>query len=156
MKTLFPKPDKKMFKKDLKDMLEVIISIGRGEKIKTSIGNMSIKDYAKYMSAPLRMDLMIQQLEKDGKWHCNQKCLNCYASNEIKAKEEELISILKEAIEYVKEFDINIMLTSPGWISECSLKALGLNLPMCGAYLSNMAISPSGDVIPCQSWLDGT
>ena len=27
--------------------------------------------------------------------------------------------------------------------------------PACGATISNMAISPSGDLIPCQSWLDG-
>ena len=25
--------------------------------------------------------------------------------------------------------------------------------PSCGACLSNMAIAPNGDVIPCQSWL---
>ena len=30
-----------------------------------------------------------------------------------------------------------------------------LNAPMCGAALSNMAVSPSGDLIPCQSWLNG-
>ena len=25
--------------------------------------------------------------------------------------------------------------------------------PSCGASMSNMAIAPNGDVIPCQSWL---
>ena len=28
-----------------------------------------------------------------------------------------------------------------------------LNIPACGACLSNMAITPDGNVVPCQSWL---
>lgn len=44
--------------------------------------------------------------------------------------------------------------TSPGWLPEETLRALGLHLiPSCGACLSNMAIAPDGSVIPCQSWL---
>ena len=33
------------------------------------------------------------------------------------------------------------------------LEELGMNVPMCGACLSNMAIAPDGTVVPCQSWL---
>ena len=44
--------------------------------------------------------------------------------------------------------------TSPGWLPEETLRALGLHLiPSCGACLSNMAIAPDGSIIPCQSWL---
>ena len=43
--------------------------------------------------------------------------------------------------------------TSPGLISKEKLESLSLNVPTCGAALSNMAISPDGRVIPCQSWL---
>ena len=28
-----------------------------------------------------------------------------------------------------------------------------MNVPMCGACLSNMAVAPDGTVVPCQSWL---
>ena len=46
--------------------------------------------------------------------------------------------------------------TSPGWLPEEKLRALGLQLiPSCGACLSNMAITPDGTVVPCQSWLEG-
>ena len=31
----------------------------------------------------------------------------------------------------------------------------GLSTPTCGACLSNMAITPGGNVVPCQSWLCG-
>lgn len=33
------------------------------------------------------------------------------------------------------------------------LKELRLDIPSCGACLSNMAIAPDGEVVPCQSWL---
>ena len=33
------------------------------------------------------------------------------------------------------------------------MKELGLTIPSCGAAMSNMAIAPNGEVIPCQSWL---
>ena len=33
------------------------------------------------------------------------------------------------------------------------LEALHMVVPSCGACLSNMAITPDGQVIPCQSWL---
>ena len=31
---------------------------------------------------PHRMDLMVSSIFKDGAWHCNQKCLHCYAANQ--------------------------------------------------------------------------
>ena len=37
--------------------------------------------------------------------------------------------------------------------SEETLRELGLMVPSCGACLSNMAVAPNGDVVPCQSWL---
>ena len=32
---------------------------------------------------------------------------------------------------------------------------LNIPSPSCGACLSNMAITPGGNVVPCQSWLSG-
>ena len=29
------------------------------------------------------------------------------------------------------------------------------DVPSCGACLSNMAVTPDGKVVPCQSWLSG-
>ena len=49
-----------------------------------------------------------------------------------------------------------ISFTSPGWLPEETLRALGFTqIPSCGACLSNMAIAPDGTVLPCQSWLTG-
>lgn len=74
-------------------------------------------------------------------------------SKETQLSEEELYNILKEATEYAKENLMEISFTSPGWIKEKKLKELGLDIPSCGACLSNMAIAPDGEVVPCQSWL---
>lgn len=74
-------------------------------------------------------------------------------SKETQLSEEELYSILKEACEYAKENLMEISFTSPGWVAEEKLIELGLDIPSCGACLSNMAIAPDGEVVPCQSWL---
>ena len=315
---LFNKTSKTTLKKDLQEIIDVILAIARNEEVNANIGYMSLKKYAKYMSAPHRMDLMISSMERNGNWACNQKCLNCYAANQIKGKEQEISTddwkkiidklkearipqvtftggeptlrqdlvelveysqwfvtrlntngqlltkelcnklyeasldacqvtfyshkkeihnllvgangfdktvegiknainsklivsintplcslntdyvktieyahkelgvryftcsgliltgnatnddsiknrltsnelkkILIEALEYCKQNDLEIKFTSPGWLSEKFLNENNLNTPLCGAGTSNMAISPSGDLIPCQSWLDG-
>ena len=36
------------------------------------------------------MDLMVSSMEKDGAWHCNQKCLHCYAANQPLGAVKEL------------------------------------------------------------------
>lgn len=69
--------------------------------------------------------------------------------------EEELIGILQKATAYCKEKQIEISFTSPGWVSNEVLQQMNLKVPSCGACLSNMAITPNGKVVPCQSWLEG-
>ena len=315
---LFPKTKKDMLKDDLNEVITVITRIAKRKPVGEQIGYLSLKKYAKYMSAPHRMDLMISTMEKGGVWHCNQKCLHCYAANEVKGKEnelsteewkkvidklkkaripqltftggeptlrsdlaelvkysgwfvtrlntngqlltkelcaslydasldavqvtlystdkavhnflvgaegfdktmegiknaldskllvsintplctlnkdyktlvrniylstgiryftcsgmiltgnakndendgrrlteDELTDVLKEALDYARSCNIEIKFTSPGILSNEILKKLKLEEPMCGAGSSNMAISPSGDLIPCQSYLSG-
>ena len=75
------------------------------------------------------------------------------ASVETQLNSEEIYEVLKEAVEYAYANDMEISFTSPGWIEEDKLKEMGVNIPSCGACLSNMAVTPSGNVVPCQSWL---
>ena len=318
MSELYPKTPSTMFRDDLMDIIEVITKIAKGEPVNANIGYLSLKEYAKYMTAPHRMDLLISSMERDGRWACNQKCLNCYAAKQPLGKEKELTTdewkniidklkaaripqltftggeptlradlvelvkysewfvtrlntngqaltrklcddlfeanldavqvtfyshkkeihnllvgadgfdrtvdgiknaissglvvsintplcdlnrdyvktieyankelgirfftcsgliltgnatnkenykdrlssqelkeILIEAIDYCNKNDLELKFTSPGWIEDSFFKEHRMNPPMCGASLSNMAISPSGNLIPCQSWLDG-
>lgn len=66
---------------------------------------------------------------------------------------DALYEIVSKAKEYCTENEMEIDFTSPGLIDKEKLDALGMNVPACGACLSNMAIAPDGKVIPCQSWL---
>lgn len=312
---IYKKPGRIVLKQDLSKILSVFIDISRGETPKEKIGQISIGEYAKNMTAPHRMDLMISSMTKNGNWNCNQKCMHCYAAGQIysereelstkewkkiidicrinkipqltftggeptlredlvelvdyakwfitrlntngvllteelckklydasldsvqvtlysadaekhnklvgannyektiqgiknaisaglnvsintpicsinkdyvnllklakelgvkyvscsglivtgnatkeiskqtQVSEDELYEILKEAVKYTNENLMEISFTSPGWINEEKLRELGLEIPSCGASLSNMAIAPDGEVVPCQSWL---
>ena len=74
-------------------------------------------------------------------------------SRQSQLTSQELYEILQNAKSFVDSHDMEIDFTSPGWIEEDKLKALKMVVPSCGACLSNMAITPDGKVIPCQSWL---
>lgn len=314
---IYRKTDVKRIRRDLSTIIKTMCQIAYGEDPEVEIPYMTIGEYAKYMKAPHRMDLMISSMTKNGKWHCNQKCVNCYAAGQHNAeatelatadwksiidkcraagipqltftggeptlrndlvelidysrwfvtrlntnglllskklcqklyeasldsiqvtlysydksrhefltgningfektvegiknaleaglnvsvntplcrtnmdyertlkflhelgveyvscsgiiytgnargklatvnqlKELELYSVLKKAVEYCGYAHMEIAFTSPGLVSEDKLKNLGLEVPTCGACMSNMAIAPNGDVVPCQSWLD--
>ena len=70
--------------------------------------------------------------------------------------QDELTQILRQATATAVGLGMELDFTSPGWLDEETLRALGLHLiPSCGACLSNMAVAPDGTVVPCQSWLGG-
>lgn len=76
-------------------------------------------------------------------------------SQKLQLSSDELKTILKNAVDYCFANGMEISFTSPGWIEEAFFDELGITTPSCGAALSNMAITPGGDVVPCQSWLSG-
>ena len=314
-KKVFPLTRRNKLQKDLSTIMTVITEIAYGQKPSMDVGQLSIGEYADKMKAPHRMDFMVTAMTKDGKWHCNQKCVHCYAAGQHEAEvteldtehcievikklqtigipqitftggeptmrkdlpelvkaaswfvtrlntnginmtpelcrqlalasldsvqitfysdnedvhntlvgakmysktfegiknaidaglavsintplctlnkdyvstlkclhelgveyvtcsalimtgnactekskstqlsNEELLQILKDAVAYCNENQMEISFTSPGWIDEEEVLNLGLMAPSCGACLSNMAIAPNGDIVPCQSWL---
>ncbi len=69
---------------------------------------------------------------------------------------EELTRVLERASKKAYELGMELDFTSPGWLDEETLRSMDLTLiPSCGACLSNMAVTPDGAVVPCQSWLSG-
>lgn len=74
-------------------------------------------------------------------------------STNLQLTPNELKEVLKQACEYTFSNDMEINFTSPGWLQESLFEELSISKPSCGACLSNMAITPSGNVVPCQSWL---
>ena len=66
----------------------------------------------------------------------------------------ELEEILRKSVAYCHENGMEIAFTSPGWLNDQIFEELNIPSPSCGACLSNMAVTPGGNVVPCQSWLD--
>lgn len=199
---VYPFTPKERLAEDLQIMIESLVAIARGQEPEAEIAPLTLGEYAPEMTAPHRMDLMVSAMTRDGAWHCNQKCLHCYAAglsvsvntplcslntaydetlrfvhglgvryvtcsglipsggavgDESRATaltEQQLTDVLTKAVAVTEELEMELDFTSPGWLKEETLRALGLTLvPSCGACLSNMAIAPDGGVIPCQSWL---
>ena len=77
-------------KMDLWNMVNLFTAISNRNETNINVGQVSIGQYAKYMKAPHRMDLMISSLKKDNHWNCNQKCMHCYAANQEYSETKEL------------------------------------------------------------------
>ena len=90
MRKIFPDVLPEKFQEDLELIAEVFEDIARGRVPEVEIGQMSIGDYAPYMTAPHRMDLMVSAMEKNGRWNCNQHCLHCYAAGQKYSNGKEL------------------------------------------------------------------
>lgn len=317
VRKIYPLLSKKLIKSDLYEMMNSFKQVAYGEKSDVEIDYISLGDYALYMRAPHRMDLLVSSMAKDGKWHCNQQCVHCYAAGQELANENELSTddwkkiidkcrkagipqvtftggeptmrddlielidhsrwfitrlntngrkltkefceklksasldsmqitfysseedihdklvgakgyndtvngiknaiktglnisintplctlnkdyvktleflhglgvlyvtcsglittgnaeledseklqlskdeiktVLKDAVDYCYSNGMEISFTSPGWVEDEFCKELGIQTPSCGACLSNMAVTPSGNLVPCQSWLSG-
>ena len=75
-------------------------------------------------------------------------------SESLQLSKDEIKDILQQAIDFAYANGMEISFTSPGWIDdEEFFEKNGIATPTCGACLSNMAITPGGNVVPCQSWL---
>ena len=315
VRKVYPFIPKKRIHQDIYTIMHTFTQIARGNMPDETVDYLSLGDYAAYMKAPHRMDLMVSAMTKGGVWHCNQKCVHCYAAGQPQAEEAELSkeqwfeiidrcaaacipqltftggeptmredlpeliehaswfvtrlntngvaltpelckklfdasldsmqitfyscdpavhnalvgaeryedtvqgienalaaglnisintplctlnrdyrktleflhekgvtyvtcsglittgnaakepsenlqlstdeikTILKDAVEYAYANGMEISFTSPGWVEAEFCEELGITVPTCGACLSNMAVTPSGNVVPCQSWL---
>ena len=79
---VYPFTPKERLAEDLQIMIESLVAIARGQAPEAEIAPLTLGEYAPEMTAPHRMDLMVSAMTRDGAWHCNQKCLHCYAANQ--------------------------------------------------------------------------
>ncbi len=80
----------KRIREDIQTIYTTVRQIAYREEVTTDVDFMSIGDYAPFMTAPHRMDLMVSAMTKNGSWHCNQKCVHCYAAGQTLSDEKEL------------------------------------------------------------------
>ena len=74
-------------KEDMQTIYRTVSQIAYREEVTTDVYYMNIGDYAPFMNAPHRMDLMVSAMTRNGKWHCNQKCVHCYAAGQTLSDE---------------------------------------------------------------------
>ena len=90
VKQIIPVFSKKRIEEDIRTIYQTLKQIAYREEVTTDVHYMSIGEYAEYMNAPHRMDLMVSAMTRNGQWHCNQKCIHCYAAGQTLSDETEL------------------------------------------------------------------
>ena len=90
VKEIIPLLSKDRISENVREIYTTIRQIAYREPVTTDVHYMSIGEYEEYMTAPHRMDALVSAMTKDGKWHCNQKCVHCYAAGQTLSDEEEL------------------------------------------------------------------
>ena len=88
---------------DLRNLVEDFCRLAYGQPLESQYPIFSIGQYAKNMLGPHRMDLMVSPMtDSQGNWHCNNRCLHCYAAGqkyaggEVELTTEEWKTILKK------------------------------------------------------------
>ena len=90
VKGIMPFLSRKRIAEDIQTIYTTVKQIAYREPVTTEVNYMSIGEYEEYMNAPHRMDVMVNAMTKNGNWHCNQKCVHCYAAGQALSDEEEL------------------------------------------------------------------
>ena len=86
----YPFTSKEQLSDDLATMIRSLVAIARGQEPEAEVAPLTLGEYAPEMTAPHRMDLMVSAMTRGGAWHCNQKCLHCYAAGQPLSDAPEL------------------------------------------------------------------
>lgn len=86
----YPFTSKERLSDDLATMIRSLVAIARGQEPEAEVAPLTLGEYAPEMTAPHRMDLMVSAMTRGGAWHCNQKCLHCYAAGQPLSDTSEL------------------------------------------------------------------
>ena len=104
---VYPFTPKERLAEDLQIMIESLVAIARGQEPEAEVAPLTLGEYAPEMTAPHRMDLMVSAMTRDGAWHCNQKCLHCYAAGQPLSDTPELTTAQwKEVLDRLRAANI--------------------------------------------------
>ncbi|MEK7611298.1 MAG: radical SAM protein [Patescibacteria group bacterium] len=83
MAGFYPKTPRATFEKDLDELVSIILAVARGQDVPPTVfQGKTLEDYAQYLNAPLRMDLMVSSMRNGGKRACPLHCGACYAEDQ--------------------------------------------------------------------------
>ena len=104
---IYPFTSKEQLAGDLATMIRSLVAIARGQEPEAEIAPLTLGEYAPEMTAPHRMDLMVSAMTRDGAWHCNQRCLHCYAAGQPLSDTPELTTAQwKEILEKLRAANV--------------------------------------------------
>ena len=90
VRKVYPGISKKRLRNDIFTIMKTFTQVARGEAVEEPIDYVPLGEYAPFMRAPHRMDLMVSAMTVNGCWNCNQKCVHCYAAGQEQSEEAEL------------------------------------------------------------------
>ena len=90
VRKVYPFIGKKRLRNDIYTIMKTFSQVARGEAVDEPIEYVPLGDYAPYMRAPHRMDLLVSAMMAGGRWNCNQRCVHCYAAGQEQSAEAEL------------------------------------------------------------------
>lgn len=103
----YPFTSKERLSDDLATMIRSLVAIARGQEPEAEVAPLTLGEYAPEMTAPHRMDLMVSAMTRGGAWHCNQKCLHCYAAGQPLSDTPELTTAQwKEILEKLRAANV--------------------------------------------------
>ncbi len=90
VRKVYPLINKARLRNDIFTIMKSFKQVARGEAVDEPISYIPLGEYEPFMRAPHRMDLMVAAMTVEGRWHCNQKCVHCYAAGQEQSEEAEL------------------------------------------------------------------
>lgn len=90
VRKVYPFISKRRLRNDIYTIMKTFTQVARGEAVDEPIEYVPLGEYAPFMRAPHRMDLMVSAMTTNGHWNCNQRCVHCYAAGQDRSSEPEL------------------------------------------------------------------
>lgn len=82
MKRLYPVSANRLVD-DLDELMALILAVAHNQPVPEGLqAAMTLGEYAKHMTAPHRMDLIVSPMTVNGVWQCPLHCKNCYAAGQ--------------------------------------------------------------------------
>jgi len=90
VRKVYPFIKKERLSSDVYTIMKTFKQVARGEQVDEPIDYVPLGEYAPFMRAPHRMDLLVSAMTVGGRWNCNQRCVHCYAAGQEQSSEDEL------------------------------------------------------------------
>ena len=90
VRKIYPKTDPEVFHRDLSVMLDTFEDVIAGKIPQMEDRRNKSWGICTVYAGTTPDESMVSAMTREGKWHCNQKCIHCYAAGQPLSEEQEL------------------------------------------------------------------